>query len=708
MSRRRHFAFAFAAAVVCLVACSARPSGTVLPGGDLGTNARLRANLAPVTPPPNGTKYYYRFATTSTTQSAGLADMQPDVDATGLVEAAWANSGAVYTLTLTVSPSPGPFEWQQAVPPFLQPGNYAFTATGGGLAESYSGYSYKGRAGIYLSIAQSSKNLPAAQIAIFPLVPTPARTSTVSVKNTSSYLSSQHADSWGSANATLDAVGSYASSQTDGHDNPRVVSTSRSTVATDATGELHACSQGLASSKQCTDRTWARPVKRNGAWVIAVASKVSVTRLGTTTVHRTLRYVPDWYPHVAPSSSLRTDTVTVTNATIPSGCATYAGQSAVAVVETISAIDPVAGTISASTSYAYYLPGNVMLACGISTQRVKRFANLTTGSLKQTTTTNTTVLMTTAPTPTPSPVPTATPFAVAGTLYAITNSNAGFALTGTLQSYTGFNQTPATTISGATSQINNPGAVAVGPGGNVFVVNDMNGNVCPCSITSYAAGQNGNTAPIGSYALSGISNAIAIDPSGNLYVPYNGSPGIEVLVPNGSGGYNDMRTLGNANPAQVTLDSNEAIYEAVTAGGYVAQFSPGTTGSPTAVATISGSSTTMDAPSGVAVDANGLIYVSQSAAAGVSIYSAGANGNVAPVRIIYGSATLLSSPSQLAIDGNGYLYVKDGENIRVFAAGASGNVAPLATWPISGLVSFTISPAPIGISPAGRPPHPHR
>jgi sugar lactone lactonase YvrE len=186
---------------------------------------------------------------------------------------------------------------------------------------------------------------------------------------------------------------------------------------------------------------------------------------------------------------------------------------------------------------------------------------------------------------------------------------------------------------------------------------------------------------------------MSIDPSGNLYVPYNGSTGVEVFAPNGSGGYNDVRSLGTAdNPAQVALDSSEAIYEAVSGSSSVAKFSAGTTGSGSPVATITGSSTTMDAPSGVAVDASGLIYVSQMAAAGVTVYSAGANGNVAPIRKIFGSNTLLAAPSQIAIDGNGYLYVKDGATIRIFAPGANGNVAPVANRPISGLVAFTITP----------------
>ena len=68
-------------------------------------------------------------------------------------------------------------------------------------------------------------------------------------------------------------------------------------------------------------------------------------------------------------------------------------------VETVAQLDPAGGTQRSRKSYAYYLPGQIMLTCGVSTSTVDYYDNANTGLRYKRVMTATVVAMTTAPSP---------------------------------------------------------------------------------------------------------------------------------------------------------------------------------------------------------------------------------------------------------------------------------------------------------------------
>jgi hypothetical protein len=73
------------------------------------------------------------------------------------------------------------------------------------------------------------------------------------------------------------------------------------------------------------------------------------------------------------------------------------------------------------------------------------------------------------------------------------------------------------------------------------------------------------------------------------------------------------------------------------------------TGNATPVATISGTATGIDAPSGITIDAAGNLVVPNSGNSTVTEYAAGASGNSAPFATLSGASTSLASPTFAAL-----------------------------------------------------------
>jgi probable HAF family extracellular repeat protein len=209
------------------------------------------------------------------------------------------------------------------------------------------------------------------------------------------------------------------------------------------------------------------------------------------------------------------------------------------------------------------------------------------------------------------------------------------------------NVAPIRMISGSKTGLVAPAGIALGGQGATFVVNyDVN------SVTVYAASANGNIAPIrmisGSKTLMVHPTGIALDPTvGNTYVTNFDTNGVLVYPPGANG---------NVAPVQI----------------------------------IAGSNTRLSEPYGVALDASRNVYVANHSggsqrAGSVTVYAAGAHGNIAPIRTISGSKTLLVGPTGIALDPGGNIYVANGPastrmaGVVVFAATANGNVAPIRT-----------------------------
>jgi len=221
------------------------------------------------------------------------------------------------------------------------------------------------------------------------------------------------------------------------------------------------------------------------------------------------------------------------------------------------------------------------------------------------------------------------------------------------------------------------------------------------TVTSYAIGAAGNAAPI--VAQSGLCNptGVAVDSNGNIYVTNIGNasaPSYSVTVyPAGTTGNTTPSAIiggsstGLVNPSAIAVDGNGNIYVANNGSNVdgidaVTVYPAGSNGNVAPSATISGSNTGLDGPSGIAVDSSGNIYVANWDSSTVTIYPASSTGNVTPSATIRGYATGLNDPSSITVDGSGKIYVTNqgslnggSDSVTIYTAGSNGNAAPSAT-----------------------------
>ena len=264
-----------------------------------------------------------------------------------------------------------------------------------------------------------------------------------------------------------------------------------------------------------------------------------------------------------------------------------------------------------------------------------------------------------------------------------------------------------------TSSIRGSAMVNVTP--TVFVANQTN-----FTITGYAAGTNGNAAPV--LAIVGLNTnldiplGIARDATGRIYVVNHGTNSILVYAPGDTGNATPVSTIMGANtgldlPWGCALDGAGRLYvvnyDPNTRANSITVYAAGATGNATPTATITGSNARLQVAEGIALDAAGRLYVTNTLNTGFSsynaimVYSAGATGNAAPVDSIVGDKTGLSTPVAIALDAAGRIYVANYWNstVTVYAAGASGNVAPIDS--IGGSNTGLYLPDGIAVDPVG-------
>jgi hypothetical protein len=258
------------------------------------------------------------------------------------------------------------------------------------------------------------------------------------------------------------------------------------------------------------------------------------------------------------------------------------------------------------------------------------------------------------------------------------------------------NVAPVQTIRGSKTGLAQPEGIAVDAAGNIYVTNNQS---LPSSVTVFAPGANGNVAPLRSIAgpRTGLKfpTGIALDAAGNIYVADfgNGSSGpgsVEVYAAGANGNVAPLQTIQGDRgaltfPIGIAVDSNRNIYVA-SAGqfGGLTVYAPGAHGDAKPLREIRGDRTQMNNPVGITLDANGVTYVANGGGNQLNVYAAGANGNVAPIRVIAGPHTKLRFPLGIALDAVGNIYVSDSPQscclqsfVRVYAAGANGDMAPL-------------------------------
>ena len=264
-----------------------------------------------------------------------------------------------------------------------------------------------------------------------------------------------------------------------------------------------------------------------------------------------------------------------------------------------------------------------------------------------------------------------------------------------------------------TAQFNSqvdPLGIAVDSEGNVYIANPFGfldnfgfGEEVG-SISIYAAGSGASGQPTDSIEADFDQSpaGLTFDSAGLLYVtsdslgteiPFGVRDSITIYAPFDDEFFEIATIEGSGTglnePSGIAVDGGGNIYVANAAsdflgtGDSITIYRQGSSGNVPPIATISGVNTGLAFPTGIALDGNLNIYVANKANDTITEYAAGSNGNVAPIATIGGSNTGLDTPSAIALDSTGIIYVTneggfEGGNasVTVYPAGSNGNVSP--------------------------------
>ncbi|HUO05185.1 MAG TPA: hypothetical protein VMU16_08310 [Candidatus Binataceae bacterium] len=270
------------------------------------------------------------------------------------------------------------------------------------------------------------------------------------------------------------------------------------------------------------------------------------------------------------------------------------------------------------------------------------------------------------------------------------------------------NAAPTATITGTNTGLKTPQGIALGATGNIFVANQVGGPSGAGSVTVYAPSSSGNAAPIATIAGSNTGlntpDGVGLDSAGNIYVanseggtPNNGS--ITIYAAGSNGNVAPMATIGGThtqlnNPREIALDgvniyvANNASHGGGAGEDSVTTYPIGSSGNVTPSAEIVGGQTGLLGPEGIAVAPVHItpaqaIFVTNSGNDSITAYPFGSTGNIAPSVVITGSNTQLNSPFGISMDSGANLHVvnrKGGFKSRgllaIFPFGTRGNPQP--------------------------------
>lgn len=124
-----------------------------------------------------------------------------------------------------------------------------------------------------------------------------------------------------------------------------------------------------------------------------------------------------------------------------------------------------------------------------------------------------------------------------------------------------------------------------------------------------------------------------------------------------------------------------SLYVANRSANTITEYRATATGNATPSARITGSNTTLNAPSSLGLDSSRRLYVLN--VSSIAVYRAGSRGNAPPEFLTAGGLTQLTSPQGLAVDTTGKVYVTNqggsGGYLTAYAPGSNGDRSPVQT-----------------------------
>jgi hypothetical protein len=165
-----------------------------------------------------------------------------------------------------------------------------------------------------------------------------------------------------------------------------------------------------------------------------------------------------------------------------------------------------------------------------------------------------------------------------------------------------------------------------------------------------------------------------------------------------------LLTAGTKASAQASLYVVNEYEGTSSTNGYVSIYDPGSSGTVSPIATISGSNTQIVDPWSITIDGSGNIYVQNldSGGALTNTFASGTTGNATPIRSFYNSLGIRDG-NAIAVDSQGYVYEIKQESgggvaaLQVYAPAASGGTNALVTIYYDGSTP-TLSGRPVSLA----------
>lgn len=205
----------------------------------------------------------------------------------------------------------------------------------------------------------------------------------------------------------------------------------------------------------------------------------------------------------------------------------------------------------------------------------------------------------------------------------------------------------------------NPGPIAIGRNGNLFVTDEGNE-----SIEIYRKGATGSQQPSRTLLLPFVPSCVAVDAAGYEYAGGFSNGYVAVFAPGAHGPANTIQRIalpdGHPDINGVAVDAAGDLY--VSDSNEISEFSTPTT-NPTLKRAIVGSGQ-LSSPTGLALEqANGELYAANAGDNNVLAYSHTANGTDAPDRTISSRNPPLKGPAGVAVRG-AVLYSTSGTSLN--------------------------------------------